>query len=75
MKQIFDSMALELAKAAAEVAKLSFTMRSNLARWRKHREAAKCVEILVDAQKRCTEEMRRGVNNASRFRVKKGKKQ
>lgn len=63
-------MALELAKAAAEVAKLSFTMRSNLARWRKHREASKRVEVLVDAQKRCAEM----VNNASRFRVKKWKK-
>ena len=62
---------MELAKAAAEVAELSFTMRSNLARWRKHREASKRVVVLVDAQKRCTE----AVNNASRFKVKKGKKQ
>lgn len=71
MKQIFDSMALELAKAAADAAELSFTMRPNLARWRKHREASKRVVVLVDAQKRCAE----AVNNASRFRVKKGKKQ
>lgn len=71
MKQIFDSMALNLAKAAAEVSELSFTMQPNLARWRKHREAAKRVMILVDAQKRCAEV----VNNASRFKVKKGKKQ
>lgn len=71
MKQIFDSMALDLAKAAAEASETSFLMRPNLARWRKHREAAKCVVVLVDAQKRCAE----AVNNASRFRVKKGKKQ
>lgn len=71
MKQIFDSMALEMAKAAADAAELSFTMRPNLARWRKHRETAKRVEVLVDAQKICAEV----VNNASRFRVKKGKKQ
>lgn len=64
-------MALDLAKAAAEVSELSFTMRPNLARWRKHREAAKRVATLVDAQKRCVE----AVNNASRFKVKKGKKQ
>lgn len=63
-------MALDLAQAAAEVSKLSFTMRPTLARWRKHREAAKRVVVLVDAQKRCAEAM----NNASRFRVKKGKK-
>lgn len=71
MKQIFDSMALDLAKAAAEASKLSFTMRPTLARWRKHREAAKHVAVLVDSQKRSTE----AVNNASRFKVKKGKKQ
>ena len=71
MKQIFDSMALELAKAAADVAEFSFAMRTNLARWRKHQEASKRVVVLVDAQKRCAE----AVNNASRFRVKKGKKQ
>lgn len=71
MKQIFDSMALELAKAAADAAELSFVAKPDLARWRKHREAAKCVEVLVDAQKRCADM----VNNASRFRVKKGKKQ
>ena len=71
MKQIFDSKALDLAKAAADAAELSFTMRPNLARWRKHREASKRVVVLVDAQKRCAET----VNNASRFRVKKGKKQ
>lgn len=71
MKQIFDSMALNLAKAAAEASELSFTMRPTLARWRKHREAAKRVVALVDAQKRCTE----AVNNASNLRVKKGKKQ
>ena len=71
MKQIFDSMALDLAKAAADAAELSFTMRPNLARWRKHREASKRVVVLVDAQKRCDEM----VNNASRFKVKKGKKQ
>ena len=71
MKQIFDSMALELAKAAADAAELSFIARPNLAQWQKHREASKCVEILVDAQKRCAET----VNNASRFRVKNGKKQ
>lgn len=71
MKQIFDSMALDLAKAAAEASEMSFLMRPNLAKWRKLREAAKCVEILVDAQKRCAEV----VNNASRFKVKKGKKQ
>lgn len=71
MKQIFDSMALELAKAAADAAELNFIANPNLARWRKHREAAKRVVVLVDAQKRCAE----AVNNASRFRVKKGKKQ
>ena len=71
MKQIFDSMALELAKAAADAAELSFVAKPDLARWRKHREAAKCVEVLVDAQKRCADM----VNNASRFRVEKGKKQ
>lgn len=71
MKQIFDSMALDLAKAAADAAELSFTMRPNLARWRKHREASKRVVVLVDAQKRCAET----VNNMSRFKVKKGKKQ
>lgn len=71
MKQIFDSMALELAKAAAEASEMSFLMRPNLARWRKHREAAKRVVVLVDAQKRCAE----AVNNAGGFRVKKGKKQ
>ena len=71
MKQIFDSMALELAKAAADAAELSFVAKPDLARWRKHREAAKCVEVLVDAQKRCADM----VNKASRFRVKKGKKQ
>lgn len=64
-------MALDLAKAAAEASELSFTMRPTLARWRKHREASKCVVILVDAQKRYVEV----VNNASRFKVKKGKKQ
>ena len=64
-------MALEFSKAAAEVAKLSFTMRSNLARWRKYHEASKRVVVLGDAQKRCAE----AVNNASRFKVKKGKKQ
>ena len=64
-------MALDLAKAAAEVSELSFPMRPTFARWRKHREAAKCVEVLVDEQKRCAEV----VNNANRFRVKKGKKQ
>ena len=69
MKQIFDSMALDLAKAAAKASEMSFLMRPNLARWRKHREASKRVVVLVDAQKRCTEV----VNNASRFRVKKGK--
>lgn len=71
MKQIFDSMALDLAKAAAKASEMSFLMRPNLARWRKHREASKRVVVLVDAQKRCAEV----VNNASRFRVKKGKKQ
>lgn len=71
MKQIFDSMALDLAQAAAEASELSFTMRPTLARWRKHREAAKRVVALVDAQKRCAEV----VNNASKFKVKKGKKQ
>lgn len=71
MKQIFDSMAMEPAKAAAEAAELSFIAKPNLARWRRHREASKRVEVLVDAQKRCTE----AVNNASGFRVKKGKKQ
>ena len=71
MKQIFDSMALELAKAAAEASEMSFLMRPNLARWRKHREASKRVVALVDAQKRCAEV----VNNASKFKVKKGKKQ
>lgn len=71
MKQIFDSLYLATAKAAAEVAELSFTMRPTLARWRKHREAAKRVATLVDAQKRCAEV----VNNASGFKVKKGKKQ
>lgn len=71
MKQIFDSMALDLAKAAAEASELSFTMQPTLARWRKYREASKRVVVLVDAQKRCVE----AVNNASRFRVKKGKKQ
>lgn len=71
MKQIFDSMALDLAKAAAETSEMSFLMRPTLARWRKHREAAKRVVVLVDAQRRCAE----AVNNASRFRVKKGKKQ
>jgi len=71
MKQIFDSMALELAKATADAAELSFTMRPNLARWRKHREASKRVVVLVEAQKRCAEVM----NNASRFKVKKWKKQ
>lgn len=64
-------MALELAKAAAEVAELSFIAKPNLARWRKHCEASKRVVVLVDAQKRCAE----AVNNASSFRVKKGKKQ
>ena len=64
-------MALKMAKAAADAAELSFTMRPNLARWRKHREASKRVVVLVDAQKRCAE----AVNNASRFKVKKGKKQ
>ena len=64
-------MALELAKAAAEVSELSFIAKPTLARWRKHREASKRVVVLVDAQKRCTEM----VNNASRFKVKKGKKQ
>ena len=64
-------MALELAKAAAEASEMSFLMRPNLARWLKHCEAAKRVAVLVDAQKRCAE----AVNNASRFRVKKGKKQ
>lgn len=71
MKQIFDSLYLAAAKAAAETSELSFTMQPTLARWRKHREAAKRVVVLVDAQKRCAE----AVNNASRFRVKKGKKQ
>ena len=71
MKQIFDSTALELAKAAAEASEMSFLMRPNLARWRKHREASKRVVVLVDAQKRYTET----VNNASKFKVKKGKKQ
>lgn len=71
MKQIFDSMALELAKAAAEASEMSFLMRPNLARLRKHREASKRVVVIVDAQKRCAEV----VNNASGFRVKKGKKQ
>lgn len=71
MKQIFDSKALDLAKAAAKASEMSFLMQPNLARWRKHREAAKCVVVLVDAQKRCAEV----VNNASRFKVKKGKKQ
>lgn len=64
-------MALELAKAAAEASEMSFLMRPNLARWRKHCEASKRVVVLVDAQKRCAE----AVNNASSFRVKKGKKQ
>ncbi len=64
-------MALELAKATADAAELSFIAKPNLARWRKHREASKCVVVLMDAQKRCAEM----VNNASRFRVKKGKKQ
>ena len=64
-------MALDLPKATAEANEMSFLMRPNLARWRKNREAAKRVEVLVDAQKRCADM----VNNASRFRVKKGKKQ
>lgn len=71
MKHTLDSIALELAKAAADAAELSFIAKPNLARWRKHREASKRVVVLVDAQKRCAEV----VNNASRFRVKKGKKQ
>ena len=71
MKQIFDSMALDMAKAAAKASEMSFLMRPNLARLRKHREASKRVEVLVDAQKRCAEM----VNNASRFKIKKGKKQ
>lgn len=71
IKQMLDSMALNIAKAAAEVSELSFTMQPNLARWRKHREATKHVAVLVDAQKRYAE----AVNNANRFRVKKGKKQ
>ena len=64
-------MALELAKAAADAAELNFIANPNLARWRKYHEASKRVVVLVDAQKRCSE----AVNNASRFRVKKGKKQ
>lgn len=64
-------MSLDLAKAAADAAEMSFIANPNLARWRKHREASKRVVVLVDAQKRCAEM----VNNASRFRVKKGKKQ
>lgn len=64
-------MALDLAKAADKASEMSFLMRPNLARWRKHREASKRVVVLVDAQKRCAE----AVNNASGFRVKKGKKQ
>lgn len=64
-------MALDLAKAAAKASEISFLMRPNLAQWRKHREASKRVVVLVNAQKRCAEM----VNNASRFKVKKGKKQ
>lgn len=64
-------MALELAKAAAKASEMSFIVKPTFARWRKHREAAKYVEVLVDAQKRCAE----AVNKASGFRVNKGKKQ
>lgn len=65
------SMRYLLAMNAVYKCETDFLLRPNLAKWRKLREAERIMEVLVDAQKRCAEM----VNNASRFRVKKGKKQ
>lgn len=65
------SMRYLLAMNAVYKCETDFLLRPNLAKWRKLREAERIMAVLVDAQKRCAEM----VNNASGFRVKKGKKQ